>query len=91
MDVDAYRAHLGLKPLPHTTPPTNPKPETRISQHVDRSRTDSTELRGIPAIGQGVTGAIPGTRPGDLNRSLKPDLRAALMRQARTNLRGTKP
>ena len=23
------------------------------------------ELRGIPAIGRGVTGASPGTRPGD--------------------------
>jgi hypothetical protein len=26
---------------------------------------DSRKLRGIPAIGYGVTGAIPGTRPGD--------------------------
>jgi hypothetical protein len=25
---------------------------------------DSRKLRGIPAIGQGVTGAIPGTIPG---------------------------
>ena len=26
---------------------------------------DSRKLRGIPAIGRSVTGAIPGTRPGD--------------------------
>jgi hypothetical protein len=26
------------------------------------------QLRGIPAIGRGVTGAIPGTRPGDTTR-----------------------
>jgi hypothetical protein len=26
---------------------------------------DERALRGIPAIGRGVTGAIPGTRPGD--------------------------
>lgn len=26
---------------------------------------DQRKLRGIPAIGRGVTGAIPGTKPGD--------------------------
>lgn len=29
---------------------------------------DNQRLRGIPAIGPGVTGAIPGTRPGDTLR-----------------------
>lgn len=27
---------------------------------------DERRLRGIPAIGRGVTGAIPGTRPGSV-------------------------
>lgn len=69
MNLDAYRAHLGLKPLPHTkheTPTTTPGHAR--GTHVDRSRTDSRELRGIPAVGNGVTGAIPGTRPGDTHR-----------------------
>lgn len=26
---------------------------------------DERRLRGVPAIGRGVAGAIPGTRPGD--------------------------
>lgn len=30
---------------------------------------DERALRGIPAIGRGVTGAIPGTRPGDVRES----------------------
>lgn len=39
-------------------------------QHPDRVYTttlagDERKLRGIPAIGRGVAGAIPGTRPGD--------------------------
>ena len=29
---------------------------------------DARKLRGIPAVGPSVTGAIPGTRPGDTLR-----------------------
>ena len=33
---------------------------------------DERKLRGIPAIGRGVAGAIPGTSPGGRNASLLP-------------------
>ena len=41
-----------------------------IGEHDTRTYTntpggDARKLRGIPAIGPNVTGAIPGTRPGD--------------------------
>jgi len=39
---------------------------TPITTHPGASLPgDTRKLRGIPAIGPNVTGAIPGTRPGD--------------------------
>jgi hypothetical protein len=41
-----------------------PEHEHPTNEHIP----NPGELRGIPAIGRGVTGAIPHTRPGDTIR-----------------------
>lgn len=46
-----------------TTADTAP-PNTQVHWYLDPS--DSRTLRGIPAIGRNVQGAIPGTRPDTL-------------------------
>lgn len=38
-------------------------PTTPLHRHNPTLGGDPRRLRGIPAIGRGVTGAIPGTRP----------------------------
>ena len=43
-------------------------PDTEQPDEERRHIPTSTDLRGIPAIGRGVTGAIPGTRPEDTIR-----------------------
>lgn len=40
---------------------TNTQPTTKITWYLDPS--DTLTLRGIPAIGRGVAGAMHGTRP----------------------------
>jgi hypothetical protein len=40
-------------------------PDTDTPDPERKHIPSATELRGIPAIGRGVTGAIPHTRPGD--------------------------
>ena len=51
----------------------NTEPTTEPIRAATRATLpgDSRRLRGIPAIGYGVTGAIPGTTPGTL-RNTKP-------------------
>jgi hypothetical protein len=41
--------------------------EAKVERHVARSFEfpDPVDLRGLPAIGRGCSGAIRGTRPGD--------------------------
>lgn len=40
-----------------------PAPETSSNTKTFTDHTDNARLRGIPAIGRGVAGAIPGTAP----------------------------
>lgn len=40
---------------------TNTQPNVKVTWHIDPS--DAITLRGIPAIGRGVAGHIPHTRP----------------------------
>ena len=53
----------------HHTDEANIRRATRDNQHLDHPPTyataggDNRKLRGIPAIGRGVTGAINGTSP----------------------------
>ena len=64
------------KPLPRYQPDPDPNWHTRVIQETgppELHRTgpaggDNHQLRGIPAIGKGVTGAIPGSRPEDCIR-----------------------
>lgn len=60
-------------PLPRYQPDPDPNWQTRVIQetgppnpHTHAPGTaggDNKQLRGIPAIGRGVRGAIPGTNP----------------------------
>ena len=43
-------------------------PDTEQPTEERRHIPTATDLRGIPAIGRGVTGAIPNTRPEDAIR-----------------------
>lgn len=55
--------------LPRYTP-QEPNPTDHITPETDQPTTpttpggDTRKLRGIPAIGKGVSGHIPGTQPG---------------------------
>jgi hypothetical protein len=41
------------------------RPASADSQLFDMRRDEGVLLRGIPAVGRGVTGAIPGSTPGE--------------------------
>jgi len=57
--VDHVPRHLARYTKPPTiTPPSTPEPILAGS-----AGGDAHQLRGIPAIGRNVTGAIPGTSP----------------------------
>ena len=53
------RAHLHLEDRSNVDKAIGPDTETVTNKHIPTAG----ELRGIPAIGRGVQGAIPGTRP----------------------------
>ena len=57
----------------------------RGSTRIDRRRTDAIELRGVPIAGHGVSGVIPGTRPGDSAATLEQAGRDILHAQRRRN------
>src|SRR4051794_16647546 len=73
----AARQQAALHPdVPPDEPKTLERGHGRGKHVVDRSRTDSLELRGFPCVGFGVAGVIPGTRPGDSVAALERDERA---------------
>lgn len=58
-DEHTWREQRLARAIIDTTPTAEPTTTTRATLPGDTRR-----LRGIPAIGYGVTGAIPGTTPG---------------------------
>lgn len=52
-------------------------------KYVDGSRDGAIELGGIPAVGYGVSGVIPGTRLGDSAANLERDEHHEQMRATR--------
>jgi hypothetical protein len=61
----ALAARLTLIVNDDAPPPPKPGRGHARSAYVDRSRTDSLELRGFPLVGRGIPGVIRGTAPGD--------------------------
>ena len=60
-ELDAHNARMLIRIARETEVTDQPVTTTRGAT----AGGDERRLRGIPAIGRNVTGAIPGTRPGD--------------------------
>lgn len=68
-----------------TPGPARPVRGHRRGTYVDRSRTDAIELRGVPIAGHGISGVIPGTKPGDSAAALEQAGRDILHAQLHRN------
>lgn len=82
----AQAARLTPSPPEATTNTAAPgRGHRRGSTRIDRTRTDAIELRGVPIAGHGISGVIPGTKPGDSAAALEAAGRDILRAELKRN------